>query len=164
MGASDVAVYSLDDQNLDSVMSDGYINRIVSYFNVPIALKYRFKNNIFVLGGAQLGLRHKAMDEFTSSIEKKDDIVYKEETKDNYRRIDAGATLGAGYKFRYGVMMNIGVRYYYGFSNVFKGQFKADYGPTTNSSLYVFAEIPIGAERKVRPPKEEKDKKRKKNK
>jgi hypothetical protein len=155
MGASNVNVYSVDDENLDSVMANGYIKRVVPYFNVPITIKYRFKNNIFVLGGAQLGLMNRAEDEFTNKLERKDDIIYKEDTKDQYRRIDGGATIGAGYKFRYGAMMNIGVRYYYGLTNVFKDDFKVRYGNTTNSSLYVFAEIPIGAKRKTRPPKDE---------
>jgi hypothetical protein len=160
MGASNISVYSLDDPNFDSLMADGYINRIIPYFNVPVTVKYRFKNNIFVLGGAQLGLMNRAVDEFTNEINNKDDIIYKEYTKKQYNRIDAGATIGAGYKFKYGAMMNIGIRYYYGLTNVYKDDFKIEYGHTTNSSLYIFAEIPIGAERKTRPPKE----KNKKNK
>jgi hypothetical protein len=150
MGASNIAVYSVNDVYLDSVMASGSINRIVQYFNVPVAVKYRFKSNVFVLGGAQLGLRYKARDEFTNTIDNKNDIVYKHVTKDNYNRIDAGLTAGMGYKFPYGVMMNLGVRYYYGLANVFR----EGHGYAKNSALYVFAEIPIGAERKVRPPKE----------
>ena len=150
MGASNIDVYSVNDTYLDSVMANGSINRIIQYFNVPVTVKYRFKSNVFVLGGAQLGLRYKARDEFTNSISNKDDIVYKHVTKDNYNRIDAGLTAGVGYKFRYGVMMNLGARYYYGLANVFR----EGHGYAKNSALYLFAEIPIGAERKVRPPKE----------
>jgi len=164
MGASNIAVFELGDADLDSVMDGGNINRKVSYFHVPITIKYRFKNNIFVLGGAQLGLMHKATDEFTNSIYEDDDLVFKYKTKDFYRRIDAGVTAGLGFKFRYGAMMNMGVRYYYGLADVFKGDYSTRYGFTSNSALYVFAEIPIGADRKKRPPKEPREKKRKKNK
>jgi len=157
MGAGDVPVYSLNDQYLDSAMVGGHVTRNINYFNVPAAIKYRFKNNLFVLGGFQFGLRSKATDEFTNTVNDKNDLVYKHKTKDNYNRIDAGLTAGLGYKFRYGVMMNIGVRYYYGLVDVFKEG--PDYG--RNSSLYVFAEIPFGAERKVRPPEEVKEKKKK---
>jgi hypothetical protein len=160
MGASNIDPYILGDEDLDSVMADGYINRYVNYFNVPITLKYRFKNNMFVLGGFQLGLRYKARDEFTNSIYESDDIVFKHETRDNYRRIDAGVTAGIGFKFRYGVMMNMGLRYYQGFTDVFRNEFKQDYGYTLNSSLYVFFEIPIGVQRKLRPPQEERKYKR----
>ena len=167
MGASNIDPYILGDEDLDSVMADGYINRYVNYFNVPITLKYRFKSNLFVLGGFQLGLRYKARDEFTNSIYESDDIVYKHETRDNYRRIDAGVTAGIGYKFRYGVMVNMGLRYYQGFIDVFRNDFKQDYGYTLNSSLYVFFEIPIGVQRKLRPLEEErkyKQEQKKKNK
>ena len=150
MGASGVPVYSLNDSFLDSTMVGGSINRKISYFYVPATIKYKFKSNVFVLGGFQLGLRHKATDEFTNTVNNRDDLVYKHVMKDNYKRLDAGLTVGLGYKYRYGVMMNIGVRYYYGLVDVFKPG--PDYG--TNSSLYLFAEIPIGAERKIRPPKE----------
>ena len=152
MGASNVAVYSLDDHDLDSTMVGGSINRKISYFHVPIAIKYRFKSNLFVLAGTQLGLRYRATDEFTNSVNNTDDLVYKHDTRDYYRRIDAGLTAGIGYKFRYGAMMNMGVRYYYGLADAFK----EGYGYATNSALYVFAEIPIGADRKVRPPREKK--------
>lgn len=149
MGASNVPLYPLDDPELDSTMLGGSINRKISYFNVPITIKHRFKNNVFVLAGAQLGLRHRATDEFTNTINNTDDLVYKHDTRDYYRRIDAGLTAGIGYKFRYGAMMNMGVRYYYGLADVFK----EGYGYATNSALYVFAEIPIGVDRKIRPPK-----------
>jgi hypothetical protein len=154
MGASKIDPYILGDEDLDSVMADGYINRYINYFKVPIAAKYKFKNNIFLLGGFQLALRHKARDEFTNSIYETDDIVYKHKTQDNYRRIDAGVTAGIGYKFRYGAMMNMGLRYYQGFVDIYKGDFKQDYGYDTNSSLYVFFEIPIGAKRNIRPEEE----------
>lgn len=153
MGASNVPLYSLSDPDLDSALSGGSINRIIRYFNVPITIKHRFKNNIFVLGGAQLGLRTRAQDEFTNSINNDDDLVYKHDSRDYYRRIDAGLTAGAGFKFPYGAMMNVGARYYYGLTDVFT----EGHGYATHSALYIFAEIPIGAERKVRPPREKKN-------
>jgi len=163
MGASGIDLYDTGDDDIDSAMVGGYINRSVNYFQVPIAVKYRFKSNVYALAGVQLGLRHKATDEFTNEIYEKDDLVFKLKTKDEYRRIDAGLTGGVGYKFRYGASMNIGVRYYLGLSEIYKGDFKSVYGYVTNSSLYVFAEFPIGIKREVRPPREPKEKKRKKD-
>ena len=152
MGASNIDLYPLNDPEVDSAMVGGSINRYIRYFMVPITVKYRFKNNIFVLAGGQVSLRHKATDEFTNSTFDDNDLVLKYKTKDNYRRLDAGLTAAAGYKFRYGAMMNIGMRYYYGLADVFKSG--TGLGYATNSALFVFAEIPIGAERKTRPPKE----------
>ncbi len=153
MGASNINVYSLNDDDLDSAMVGGSINRNIRYFMVPVTIKYRFKSNIFVLAGAQLSLRHKATDEFVNSIDEKE-LLIKVNTKDSYRRIDAGLTAAAGYKFRYGAMMNIGLRYYYGLADVYKEG--SGLGYATNSALFVFAEIPIGAQRQVRPPREPK--------
>lgn len=157
MGASNVAIYSTGDAEIDSAMVGGHINRKIGYFNVPLAIKYRFKNNVFVIAGGQLGLRHKATDEFTNTVYNDDDVVFKYKTKDYYRRLDGGLTAAVGYKFRYGAMMNMGVRYYYGLSDAFK----EGYDYAKNSSLYVFFELPIGAERKVRPPREKKKKNKK---
>lgn len=162
MGASNVPLYLTGDTDIDSAMIGGSINRKVSYFQVPIALKYRFKSNVFILGGMQLGLRHQATDEFTNEIYEKDDLVFKVNTKDQYRRIDAGLTAGCGYKFRYGASMNIGVRYYYGLSDIHKGDFKEKYGFVSNSSLYLFAEFPIGAKREKRPPRPSKEERKQK--
>jgi len=150
MGASNIEVYHTGDAELDSAMVGGSINRKIPYFNVPLTIKYRFKSNIFVLAGAQLGLEHRATDEFVNTIYNNDDLTFKHKTQDYYKRLDAGLTAGIGFKFKYGAMMNMGVRYYYGLVDVFK----EGYGYATNSALYVFAEIPIGADRKVRPPKE----------
>ncbi len=155
MGAT-VPIYSLNDPDLDTVFVGGSVERRINYFNVPVAIKYRFKNRIFLLGRVQFGLRHKAVDVFTNTYNSKNDISYKNITKDNYKRLDAGLTAGLGYKFKYGVMMNMGIRYYYGFVDVFKAG--PEYG--TNSSFYIFAEIPIGADRNPRPPGEKKKKKK----
>src|SRR5690606_4643840 len=64
MGADGIAVYSLNDADLDNAFAGGYANREIKYFNVPIMIKYKFENNIYVKAGTQLGLLHKAFDEF----------------------------------------------------------------------------------------------------
>ena len=76
MGASGIPAYSLGDAEMDSVFMSGTINRKISYFNVPIEIKYKFKNNIFIDAGGQLGLRTKAFDEFTNTVVDKDDLTF----------------------------------------------------------------------------------------
>lgn len=162
LGASNCQFYTTGDKELDEALdsTSARISRQINYFIVPITVKYRFKNNIFVLAGVQASLRSKAYDNYETTYND-NDIVYKRDAKDNYNRIDFGLTAGAGYKFRYGAMMNIGLRYYYGLVDAFKNDVEIQGGPSPNSALFVFAEIPIGAERKVRPPREKKDKKKK---
>lgn len=139
MGARHIPVYSLDDVNLDSTFEGGTVNREIRYFNVPILIKYQFKNRIYVKAGPQLGLLASAFDEFTNEINK-NDVTYKKKIRDQIRVIDAGIALGTGYHMNVGNGLNITIQYYYGLVPVMKGD-----GPNVyNRSLYLTAGIPIG--------------------
>ena len=142
LGATGLSLqnYNFPDKDLDTLLSDATLKRKLNYFNVPIMIKYKFKNNIYANAGIQLGLRYKCYDYYYDKIEEKDDLIYKYDIKDEVRRIDAGVTAGLGYKFKFGWEMNLGVRYYYGLTDIYKDNRKGN-----NSALYVFAEIPIGA-------------------
>lgn len=139
MGAHNIPVYSLNDVNLDNTFAGGSVNREIRYFNVPILIKYQFKNNIYLKTGPQFGLLAKAFDEFKKEVDK-DDVVYKKNIRDQIRVIDAGIAFGAGYHMNVGNGLNITVQYYYGLVPVMKGD-----GPNVyNRSLYLTAGIPIG--------------------
>lgn len=139
MGAHGLPVYSLNDETLDNTFAGGSVNREIRYFNVPILLKYQFKNRIYLKTGPQFGLLAKAFDEFKKEVDK-DDVVYKKNIRDQIRVIDAGVALGAGYHMNVGNGLNVTVQYYYGLVPVMKGD-----GPHVyNRSLYVTAGIPIG--------------------
>ncbi|SFD44540.1 porin family protein [Flavobacterium phragmitis] len=139
MGARHIPVYSLDDENLDNTFEGGTVNREIRYFNVPILLKYQFKNRIYVKVGPQFGLLASAFDEFTNEINK-NDVTYKKKIRDEIRVIDAGIAFGTGYHMNVGNGLNITIQYYYGLVPVMKGD-----GPNVyNRSLYLTAGIPIG--------------------
>lgn len=139
MGAHHLPVYSLDDINLDNTFEGGSVNREIRYFNVPILIKYQFKNRIYVKTGPQFGLLASAFDEFTNEINK-NDVTYKKKIRDEIRVIDAGIALGTGYHMNVGNGLNITIQYYYGLVPVMKGD-----GPNVyNRSLYLTAGIPIG--------------------
>lgn len=139
MGARHIPVYSLDDVNLDNSFEGGTVNREIRYFNVPILIKYQFKNRIYLKAGPQFGLLASAFDEFSNEINK-DELTYKKKIKDQIRVIDAGIALGTGYHMNVGNGLNITIQYYYGLVPVMKGD-----GPNVyNRSLYLTAGIPIG--------------------
>lgn len=142
LGASgyNLKTYTIEDPNLDTLLNNASLKRRINYFNVPIMIKYRFKNNIYVNAGIQLGLRYKSYDYFYDKVKEEKDLIYKYNISDQLRRIDAGLSAGLGYKFKYGWEMNLGARYYYGLTDIYK-----DGRYSTNSAIYVFAEIPIGA-------------------
>jgi len=141
MGADELPVYSLGNPTLDDAFIGGKITRKINYFNVPIMMKYSFKNHIYLKGGTQLGLRYKAFDEFKNSINDEDDLKYKLDIKDQFHPIDAGLAFGAGYRLMKGNGMNIGVQYYLGLIDIRVD----DSSPNQfNRVLYLTVGIPIG--------------------
>lgn len=153
LGANDLAVYSLNNAELDNAFAGGHVDRKIGYFNVPIMIKYKFDNHIYVKAGTQLGLLSKAYDEFKSDFEG-EDLTYKNKIRDQIHVIDAGLAIGAGYRLMGGNGMNLGVNYYHGLVTVMKG----DSNPNQyHRSFYITAGIPIGkgkAEKKAEEKKE----------
>jgi redox-sensitive bicupin YhaK (pirin superfamily) len=82
----------------------------------------------------------KAFDKFRKDYNG-DDVVYKNDIRDQVHVIDAGIAAGVGYHLNTGNGLNLTVQYYYGLVTVMKG----DTSPNQyNRSLYVTAGIPIG--------------------
>ena len=142
LGAEDISVYSLNNPDLDNMFSQGSVIRNLAYFNVPIAIKYKLKNNFFAEVGPMLGLLNKAKDEFVASVAKKDDLIYTLKNKDSYHRLDAGILAGVGYRLMKGNGMNLAVRYYWGFVDITINDTTAG---QYNRALYFAIGIPIGA-------------------
>ncbi len=152
LGANGLSVYSLDNAELDSAFAEGHVDRKINYFHVPIMIKYKFDNNIYVKAGTQLGLLGKAFDEFNSNYDG-EDLEYKNNIRDQIHVIDAGLAIGAGYRLMGGNGMNIGVQYYHGLVDVMKG----DSSPNQyHRSFYVTAGIPIGKGKAAKKAEEDK--------
>ena len=48
MGIANLSPYALGDSNLDGSFKGGEVDRKLDYFNVPVMIKYKFKNNFYV--------------------------------------------------------------------------------------------------------------------
>ena len=129
--------------NVDGVNLVGYYSHKMSYFLVPALIKYKFKNHLYAEGGFQGGLMYKSWIEFNADVDGKDAII-KDYNKDKINRIDVGAMAGLGYTMMKGTGWTIGVKYYYGFIDVYK-----DIPNTKNSSFFVKLNIPIGVGKKT---------------
>lgn len=141
MGAEGIAVYPLNNPNLDNVFATGSVTRRLNYFNVPVMMKYMFKNHLYAQAGIQLGLKYKASDEFLNSVNEDDDLSYKVDIKKQYHPLDGGLCAGLGYRLVKGNGMNLGIQYYYGLVDVKV----SDASPNQfNRVLYINAGIPIG--------------------
>jgi hypothetical protein len=139
---------SLDDLNFLGIAPydvDGHYSQKINYFIVPALLKYNFENRMYLEFGPQFGLMYKSWVEFNSDEDNRD-IKIKDFNKDNINRLDAGLTLGTGYKLMPETGMTIGLKYYYGLTNVYKG-----IDGTNNSSIFLKLNMPIGANKKKEP-------------
>ncbi len=119
--------------------TDGTYYQQIAYFHVPVAVKYRFKNHLYASLGPQFALRTKGT------------LVYEEEAKltstqikydnrDLFTRLEVAGIATFGYTLRQGEGMSIGLKYFYGLTNIFKDNYYA----SRNSSAYVYVLIPIG--------------------
>jgi hypothetical protein len=141
MGADNLPVYPTGDVALDSSFKGGKVERRINYFNVPVLLKYRFDNNIYIKAGIQLGLRYNANDIFINSKTEDEDLKYTLKIKEQFHPLDAGLAFGAGYRLMKGNGMNIGLQYYLGLVDIVID----DSSPKQyNRSLYLTVGIPIG--------------------
>src|SRR4051812_14156587 len=76
-GATKLKPYSLNDANLDSLLSTGDVTRKIKNITVPLLIRYRIKNKFFAEAGPQIGLRTKAKDFFESG-----DLTYENKIED----------------------------------------------------------------------------------
>lgn len=140
MGTAGLPVYLLNNAGLDSAFVGGEVLRKINYFNVPIMMKYKFKNNFSIEGGVVPSLRAKAFDIFTNEVSG-DKLEYKADTRSQIHRLDFGLMAGVGYRLMSGNGMNLTLRYYYGLVDVIID----DSTPNQyNTSLYLAVGIPIG--------------------
>ena len=147
MGAQDIPVYPTRNQDLDNAMVDGSVERRLGYFNVPILLKYKWRNNLFVEAGPMVALMNRSTNDiFTTTTDGGGDLNYKLNIKDQYHPLDGGVMAGIGYRLLGGNGMNIGVRYYYGLVDITID----DSTPSQyNRALYLAVGIPIGVGKKA---------------
>jgi len=141
MGAEGIPVYSLNDPELDNLFVDGSVTRKLNYFSVPVMIKYRFENNIYVKAGIQFGLMYNGYDTFIKSVNEEDDLQHEVKIKNQYHPLDAGLAFGIGYRLMGGDGMNIGVQYYYGLIDV---RIDDSTPSELNQAFYLNVGIPIG--------------------
>lgn len=146
-GADKLNIYPLGNEAMDTIFASGHVTRKISQFAVPILIKYRFSTYFHVEVGPMLSLRAKGFDYFKNKVKEEDDITYKLDIGDNYKRIDAGVMVGAGFKISKVLKSTqFGVRYYYSFVDPLKDNTGK---PQYFSSLYLYCSIPIGANPKT---------------
>ncbi len=165
MGLKDLSEDDLDFLQVDTFNVDGEYKQRLEYFLLPALIKYKFKNNFYLEAGPQFGLMRKAWVEFNSNVDNMESKI-KQTNTDMIKRMDVGVVGGAGYRLLKGIGWTIGVKYYYGFIDVYK-----DRSGTKNNSLFLKLNVPIGLSqeskgeiKEFKDQKKEKKKKRKEEK
>jgi hypothetical protein len=157
MGATGLEPYSLNSPGLDSTFYDGHIKRELGYINLPILVRYKFKNQLFLEAGPLLGVLVEATDVFYNTVNEKNDISYKNNIYKQCNWFDIGGMGGFGYHFMKGTGIDLGLRYYYGFMNILSNSY---FHPGHNNSFYIYISIPVGAGEKSKAKKAEKERKK----
>ena len=138
LGTAKLSAHDLEVLEAPTYDSIGNYAQVINYFILPVLIKYKFKNHMYVELGAQGGLMYSAWTEF---IRKSDnsDVRIRNFNEDKINRIDAGMTIGAGYRLLKGKGFTIGAKYYQGFTNVYKGK-----SGSVNSGFFLKVNFPIG--------------------
>jgi hypothetical protein len=139
-GVTKLNPYSLNDANLDSLLSTGDVTRKIKNIALPLLVRYKLKNLLFVEAGPQVGLRTKAKDVFESG-----NLTYENKIEENITRFDFGFDVGFVQRLSKDVRsMSLGVRYYFGLTDIDK----LTTGSQKNKVFQILASIPIGAGKK----------------
>ncbi len=138
LGLDNLTEEDLEFLNATTYDAEGEYKQRLNYFIVPALAKYKFKNNIYVELGPQFGLATKAFIQFDSEVDGNEARI-RETNTDMINRFDMGLSAGTGIRLLKGLGWSIGIRYYYGFLDVYK-----DKSGTNNSSLFLKVNVPIG--------------------
>ena len=138
LGNDELTEGDLISLGIEDYEADGSYSQRSSYFLIPALAKYNFQNHAYVEAGPQFGLLRKGWVEYNY---KGDDYeaTIKHYNTDMMNRLDAGIVAGAGFRLLKGLGWTIGVKYYYGFVNVYKER-----PGTKNSTVFLKLNMPIG--------------------
>lgn len=117
----------------------GKYSQKINAFMVPILANYKFDNHIYIEAGPQIGLVYNGWVQFNSDVDNLE-IRIKDYNDNLLNWFNAGVAVGTGYKLLNGKGWTVGVRYYQGLTNVFKGR-----SGSIHHSLHFKVNIPIGA-------------------
>jgi len=142
-GITGITPYATGNPETDAIFmdpdNDVKVQRNIKAFSVPLLVRYRIKGLLFAELGPQADWMIQAKDVFKTKQDK-NTISYSLNIRDNVTRFDIGFAAGLEYKLKKDKGMGIGIRYYYGFTDVMKNIA----GNQRNTALFLNIAIPIG--------------------
>lgn len=146
LGEKGLSTEELQFLDIPIAEQSGTYTQVSNYFILPVLFKYSFKNRIYIEAGPQGGLLYSAYVRYKADTGDKEANI-KFHNKDQINIIDAGFTVGTGFKLtNKRNSMTLGIKYYQGLTHVYK----ANPG-THNNSIFAKLNIPIGGTKKKEP-------------
>ena len=148
-GAKDADPIPLNDPTLDPIIATGKMERDLGYFDIPIILQLaqRRSGGFRVGAGPQIGILLSAKDRYAGVTPQGTPVTIENDIEKATQRFDAGVAFDAEYKFT-GFPLAIGVRYYYGLTDVMKDSGSALHNQVLSGS----GRISLGVSRQKKEP------------
>src|SRR5215471_10384200 len=118
-GAKGIQPYKTGNDSLDIFFNGGSVERHFEGFGMPLLVEYRLYKLLFAVAGPQVDLFLKVNDNFNNKINGSD-LNYTIKVTDQYTRFQLGFNAGLIYKLKPSKGMGIGIRYFYGLTDVAK--------------------------------------------
>jgi hypothetical protein len=152
-GAKDADPIPLSDPTLDPVIATGKMERDLGYFDIPIILQLaqRRDGGFRVGAGPQIGILLSAKDRYAGVTPQGTQVTVENDIEKATQRFDAGVAFDAEYRFT-GIPLAIGVRYYYGLTDVMKDSGSALHNQVLSGS----GRISLGVSRQKKEPEPKK--------
>ncbi|HEX4850528.1 MAG TPA: porin family protein, partial [Puia sp.] len=139
-GAKNIKPYPVGDSSVDNIFKNGSVERKIKTISLPLLIRYRIGGLWFIetgpqidwmLGGKDIFTVKSGNNELSNTINVDDDIT----------KFDIGWAGGLVYKLKKDVSMAVGIRYFYGLTDIIK----STPGNQHNSAWLMSVYIPIGA-------------------
>jgi len=140
MGARHIKPYPTGDSTLDRLFTGGEVIRKINAISLPLLIRYRITGLWFLETGPQIDWMLETNDEFKNSVNGSD-LTYTKKIGENITNFDVGWAVGLVYKFEKQISMSMGIRYFYGLTDIVKTSTGNQHNSTWLLNLY----IPIGA-------------------
>ena len=119
-GAGNIPVYATGKPELDSLMVGGNIDRKLKGWSIPLLVHYRIKQFLFAEIGPQIDwMLFKSQDVFKNKVDG-DKLTYSKTISSEITNFSFGFAAGLIYKLRKDKGMGLGIRYYYGVTDIMK--------------------------------------------
>jgi hypothetical protein len=140
LGSKGIPPYSTGNDSLDVLFTDGSIKRHIRAISLPMLCRYRIKGLLFAEAGPQINWTLKVKDIYETGGND-NELTYTTRVDEHFTRFDFGIASGLNYKLKKDKGMALGVRYFYGLTDMMKAE-----GYQANQALHFIISIPVGAE------------------